>query len=130
MLGDEGPASPEKRSKGRDELVGEPRAWHRECSANGSRPRPTKDEPDLKSRLSIFSALIFDSSVDGGTPGGAAAPNGPATRPLLSRSAASMASFSCPARVLPAGDVRNPATLKLPRVVAQNRSNGGDIDIS
>ena len=49
---------------------------------------------DLKRRLSIFRALIFDSSVDAGTPSRPAAPNGPATRPLLSFSAASMASFS------------------------------------
>src|SRR5262249_5920642 len=58
---------------------------------------------DLKRRLSILSALIFDSSVDEGTPSRAAAPNGPDTRPLLSASAASMASFSCPASVLDGG---------------------------
>src|SRR5262249_52408207 len=45
----------------------------------------------LKRRLSIWSDLIFDSSVDAGTPRRMAAPNGPATRPLLSLSAASIA---------------------------------------
>src|SRR5262245_28732383 len=54
---------------------------------------------DLNWPLSIFSVLIFDSSVDDGTPSRAAAPNGPDTRPLLSLSAASMTSFSCVARV-------------------------------
>src|SRR5262249_5614949 len=49
---------------------------------------------DLKWRLSIFSALIFDSRVDDGTPRRAAAPNGPDTRPLLSLSAVSMTCFS------------------------------------
>ena len=49
--------------------------------------------PDLKRRLSMFRALIFDSSVDAATPSRPAAPKGPATRPLLSLSAASMASF-------------------------------------
>src|SRR6476660_7866809 len=56
--------------------------------------------PDLKRRLSICSALIFDSSVDAGTPSRPAAPQGPATRPLLCVSAASMASFSWIASVL------------------------------
>ena len=42
----------------------------------------------------MFSALILDFSVEDGTPSRAAAPNGLATRPLLSLSAASMASFS------------------------------------
>ena len=32
-----------------------------------------EDSSDLKRRLSIFSALILDSSVDGGTPSRAAA---------------------------------------------------------
>ena len=50
--------------------------------------------PTLKRPLSIFRALIFDSSVDDGTPSRVAAPNGPDTRPLLSLSAASMTSFS------------------------------------
>src|SRR6266511_298921 len=54
---------------------------------------------DLKRCLSICSALIFDSSVDDGTPSRAAAPNGPDTRPLLSLSAASMTSFSRVANV-------------------------------
>src|SRR5882672_6522492 len=49
--------------------------------------------PDLKRRLSMCSALIFDSSVDAGTPSRSAAPKGPATRPLLSWRATSMASF-------------------------------------
>src|SRR6185437_1518646 len=55
--------------------------------------------PNLKRRLSMFRALIFDSSVDAGTPSRVAAPNGPDTRPLLSLSAASMASFSWVASV-------------------------------
>jgi hypothetical protein len=42
----------------------------------------------------MFSALLFDYSVVDGTPSRAAAPNGPATRPLLSINAASMESFS------------------------------------
>src|SRR5262245_54740185 len=57
---------------------------------------------DLKRRLSMPRALIFDSSVDDGTPSLPAAPNGPATRPLLSMKAASMASFSLVASVPPA----------------------------
>src|SRR5215813_7045868 len=57
-------------------------------------------QASLKCCLSILSALIFDSSVDDGTPSRRAAPNGPATRPLLSESAASMASFSRFASVL------------------------------
>src|SRR5262249_4380120 len=55
---------------------------------------------DLKRRLSILSALIFDSSVEDGTPSRTAAPNGPDTRPLLSASAASIASFFCATSVL------------------------------
>src|SRR5215471_11185715 len=55
--------------------------------------------PDLKRRLSILRLLIFDSSVDAGTPRRPAAPNGPDTRPLLSMSAASMASISWVANV-------------------------------
>src|SRR4030095_5748465 len=55
--------------------------------------------PGWKRRLSILRALIFDSSVDAGTPSRPAAPNGPATRPTLSLSAASMASFSWVASV-------------------------------
>ena len=47
----------------------------------------------LNRRLSILSALIFDSSVDEGMPSNVAAPNGPDTRPLLTINAASMASF-------------------------------------
>src|SRR5215470_586765 len=54
---------------------------------------------DLYCRLSIFSALIFDSRVEDGTPRRAAAPNGPDTRPLLSLSAASMTCISCVASV-------------------------------
>src|SRR5438128_4703975 len=61
---------------------GVPTARHENCSY-----------PDLKRRLSMFRALIFDSSVEAGTPSRPAAPKGPATRPLLSLSAASMASF-------------------------------------
>src|SRR5882762_7215029 len=48
----------------------------------------------LKRFLSIFSDLIFDSRVDPGIPSLAAAPDGPDTRPPLSRRAASMISFS------------------------------------
>src|SRR5439155_19346455 len=63
-------------------------------SAVGVHGHVSRRYPDWKRRLSIFSCLIFDSSVDDGTPSGAAAPNGPDTRPLLSLSAASMTSFS------------------------------------
>ena len=59
-----------------------------------SRRRQVSVHACLNRRLSIFSALIFDSRVDDGTPRRAAAPNGPDTRPLLSLSAASMTSFS------------------------------------
>src|ERR1700722_7208156 len=52
------------------------------------------DYSRLNRLFSIFSALIFDSRVEGGIPSRSAAPNGPATRPLLSINAASMASFS------------------------------------
>src|SRR6266849_307749 len=52
----------------------------------------------LKRLLSIFSALIFDSSVEEGSPSCDAAPNGPDTRPLHSIKAVSMASFSCVVR--------------------------------
>src|SRR6202021_1047226 len=45
--------------------------------------------------LSIFSDLIFDSSVDRGMPNLAAAPVGPNIRPRLSFRAASIISFSC-----------------------------------
>ena len=51
----------------------------------------------LKRFLSIFSTLIFDSRVDPGIPSLAAAPDSPDTRPLHSRSAASIISFSCAA---------------------------------
>ena len=48
----------------------------------------------LKRFLLIFSDLIFESSVDPGIPSLAAAPDGPETRPPLSRRAASIISFS------------------------------------
>src|SRR5258708_36203465 len=48
----------------------------------------------LKRFLSIFSALTFDSRVDRGIPSLEAAPDGPYTRPPLSRKAASIISFS------------------------------------
>ena len=47
----------------------------------------------MKRFFLILSALIFDSSVDDGIPSLAAAPEGPATRPLLSANAASIVSF-------------------------------------
>ena len=43
----------------------------------------------LKRPLSIFSTLIFDSSVEQGRPSRDAAPNGPDTRPFLGVSALS-----------------------------------------
>jgi len=48
----------------------------------------------LKRFLLIFSDLIFESRVDPGRPSLAAAPEGPDTRPPLSRRAGSMISFS------------------------------------
>src|SRR4029077_17639588 len=48
----------------------------------------------LKRFLLIFSDLIFESRVVPGIPSLAAAPDGPNTRPLVSRSAASIISFS------------------------------------
>src|SRR5580692_8697708 len=48
----------------------------------------------LKRFLSILSDLIFVSRVDPGIPSLAAAPDGPDTRPPLSRSAASISSLS------------------------------------
>ncbi len=44
----------------------------------------------LKRFLSILRERIFDSRVDRGTPNLAAAPDGPDTRPVLSRRAASI----------------------------------------
>src|SRR6266851_2524360 len=49
----------------------------------------------LKRYLSIFSDLIFDSSVDRGMPNLAAAPVGPNTRPWLAFRASSIMFFSC-----------------------------------
>ena len=70
--------------------------------ANSATPDPvalrTARYSALNRRLSMFSALIFDSSVDEGTPSLAAAPNGPDTRPMLSLKAASIASFASEAR--------------------------------
>src|SRR5260370_41150099 len=60
----------------------------------GSYSRFTEGSVVLKRCLLIFSDLIFDSRVDPGMPSLAAAPDGPATRPSLSRRAASMISFS------------------------------------
>ena len=48
-------------------------------------------------RLLIFSARIFDSSVERGVPSRAAAPDGPNTRPPVARTASSMSAFSCEA---------------------------------
>lgn len=48
----------------------------------------------LNRLLFIFRDLILDSKVDRGMPRFAAAPNGPDTLPLHSRSAASIVSFS------------------------------------
>src|SRR6266481_5662116 len=48
----------------------------------------------LKRFLLIFSDLIFESRVVPGIPSLAAAPDGPNTRPLVSRSAASIISFT------------------------------------
>jgi hypothetical protein len=48
----------------------------------------------LKVSLLIFSDRIFDSRVDRGMPSLVAAPEGPKTRPALSRRAASIISFS------------------------------------
>src|ERR1700751_1035884 len=48
----------------------------------------------LKRVLLILSDLMFDSRVDRGIPSLEAAPDGPYTRPPLSRKAASMISFS------------------------------------
>src|ERR1700737_5348821 len=48
----------------------------------------------LKRFLLIFSDLIFAPRVDPGSPSLAAAPDGPDTRPRLSRRAASIISFS------------------------------------
>src|SRR6267143_1246980 len=48
----------------------------------------------LKRFLLIFRDLIFESKVDPGIPSLAAAPDGPDTRPPLSRRAASIISFS------------------------------------
>src|SRR5271170_2996068 len=56
--------------------------------------RPGEDTAGLKRYLSIFSDLIFDSSVGPGIPSLAAAPDRPDTRPPLSRRAASIISFS------------------------------------
>src|SRR6185295_8008066 len=47
----------------------------------------------------MFSIFIFDSRVEEGMPSLDAAPNGPATRPLLSINASSIAPFCCVANV-------------------------------
>src|SRR5580658_3399741 len=56
--------------------------------------RRGEDTAGLKRYLSIFSDLIFDSSVGPGIPSLAAAPDCPDTLPPLSRRAASIISFS------------------------------------
>src|SRR5439155_816939 len=63
-------------------------------------PCRTRESPQLsrfvlKRFLSIFSNLIFDSSVDRGMPNLAAAPVGPNTRPRLAFRASSIMFFSC-----------------------------------
>ena len=50
-----------------------------------------------KRLLLIFSARIFDSSVERGIPSRAAAPECPNTRPPLARKASSIIAFSCAA---------------------------------
>ena len=57
----------------------------------------------LKRYLLIFIDLIFDSSVDGGMPSLTAAPDGPATRPLVSAKAAPIISRSSNADLLKDG---------------------------
>src|SRR5882724_867662 len=54
----------------------------------------TRNQLGRKRCLSIFNDLILESRVDCGMPSFAAAPEGPETLPLLSASAASIASFS------------------------------------
>src|SRR5947208_15925842 len=56
---------------------------------------PQISDKVLKRFLSIFSDLIFDSSVDRGMPNLAAAPVGPNTRPRLASRASSIMFFSC-----------------------------------
>src|SRR6266404_922281 len=56
---------------------------------------PQISEKVLKRFLSIFSDLIFDSSVDRGMPNLAAAPVGPNTRPRVAFRASSLMFFSC-----------------------------------
>jgi hypothetical protein len=53
------------------------------------------DKLQTKRCFWILSERIFDSSVEGGIPSLAAAPNAPDTRPLLSARASSMIFFSC-----------------------------------
>src|SRR5258708_37018395 len=65
---------------------------------------PQISDEVLKRFLSIFSDLIFDSSVDRGMPNLAAAPVGPNTRPRLAFRASSIMSFSC-ARSLPGSSI-------------------------
>src|SRR5438128_8325973 len=97
------PIAPESRDipdedDGRDRPCGPTGARHREFPA-ADRTRLLEGYAALNRPLSILRALIFDSSVDPGTPSRVAAPNGPVTRPMLSLSAASMASFSWVASV-------------------------------
>src|SRR5258706_14535600 len=71
----------------------------------------------LKQFLSIFSALIFDSSVDRGMPNLAAAPVGPNTRPRLAFRASSMMFFSC------ASSLRGSSMWLLDSVAADGKDN-------
>ena len=75
-----------------------------ECSPAPATSRFQGLHPNLKSLLRIFSALILDSSVDGGMRSLAAAPDGPEIRPLLSASADSIISRSLRPAALKAGD--------------------------
>src|SRR5713226_8911711 len=71
----------------------------------------------LKRFLSIFSALILDSSVDRGMPNLAAAPRGPNTRPELPFRASSMMFFSC------ASSLRASSMWRLDSVAADGKDN-------
>jgi hypothetical protein len=64
------------------------------CLRVGSRKGRTYYRSEIDLYFLIFSCLIFESSVDRGTPSFAAAPSGPATFPLHSANAVSMISLS------------------------------------
>src|SRR5262245_31560805 len=94
-----GPADCRQCEESNPQTIGAHRSAGR-ISRDGSRRNRWRGVyPGLKRRLSILRLLIFDSSVDAGTPRRPAAPNGPDTRPWLSVSAASMASISWVASV-------------------------------